>query len=883
MTPIRDHARVLDDTSRERLRQETNLLPGILDKIEKGHTPMKPATKLRFAALLLALILLLAFFALPGVATALKRLLGYVPGVGTVDTSAPLRVLAEPVIDTRDGFTITVESALLDSTQSVIQYRIEGPFPSQEPDSPGTNLCQEAPILRLENGTQLNYSAGEYGGSDSKAEYKDTFEALPADQNQAMLILPCVRNQLLGEKPQNWEIPIRLTPAPSDMPVYPVLDMPTPTPPPAGDAGFKNGFRLEMEQMAEIPDGFYLKGRLYWQENPSFYNVELFPDAVRVVDSAGQDVLIWDMPFEASDGQSLPISLKISAPSSPGPVQVIVDYVALQTPSETGISLDFGENPQPGQTWEVNQDLTVQGYTVRVLSAEYFQESPQAPIMLILNLQAEPEVLLASFMDFETGLTRGGGGSPNSDYTPFRATITYEKFPTGKINLLLTNLSVRRDGPWSVTWEPPVVDPNTPARQLASPVSDTRDGFTLTVKSLKLDAAGSTITYLIQAPYPFDSRTGLVTDACIQTTSLRLADGREKTSDIREGFGDDDEMEYTENFPALSSSETPVSLVISCISGTLINQGPQNWEIPLANFVAAPPTPIPSPTATLPPGNACIDQTTLESTLNGPQAPIPSGLGGKLTFWQGNGELSEMTVSNLDGSEPISLGPGLFPSLSPDGRKVVYRASDNGLHIRDLTSGDDFVIPGTAEPKVYNNNPSWSPDGQQISFNRFADDNSDIYLVNADGSNLHKIVTGLEQQSFLGWAADSRSISYSTYEEEIPHVFVLTLQTGDARETGTLPPNTGLFSISPDGKRMVYSTDQGIFLTDTANFAPTLLFDNSLQLGYPLIWSPDGQWLAMGYWDAGNDVPARLALLQPDTCQFILFQKPMGMISSWVP
>lgn len=875
MTPIRDHARVLDDTSRERLHQDANLLPGILDKIEKGHTPMKPVTKLRLAALLLALTLVL--LALPGVATGLKRLLGYVPGVGPVDATSSLRVLAEPVTETRDGFTITVESALLDSSQTVIQYRIEGPFPVQGSSIFSNNLCRESPILRLADGTQLSYPAGEYGGNDRNREYKDTFGALPADQNQATLILPCVRDQLIAEKPFNWEIPLRFAPAPADMPVYPVVELPTPTPLPSGQAGFENGFRLELEQMAEIPDGFYLTGRLYWQEDPSFYHVEL--GELRVLDSAGEEVLIWDQPYEVSEEQSLPISLKIAAPANPGPLQVIVDYVVVRSGADANLPLDFGENPLPGQTWEVNQDLSSQGHSLRVLSAEYFQESPQAPIMLMLYLQAGPEIFSASFADFGTETAAPGGGSPNAYGNVFRSAVTYEKFPTGKINLSLTSLGIRHDGPWMTTWNPPTVDPNTPARQLAGPITDTRDGFTITVKNISLTAAGTTLTYLIDAPYPFDSRTGLVTDACFQTTTLRLADGGEKTTVLREGFGDDDEMEYTENYPALSLPETPVSLVFSCITGTLVNQGPQNWEIPLGDFVLAPPTPIPSPTAALPPGKACIDQGGIESALSGPQAPLPDGLGGKATF----SDMVQMYLSNLDGSERVSLGTGLFPALSPDGKRLVYNAVNSELHIRDLSAGKELVIPDTVLQEGYNDTPTWSPDGQQIAFSRITDEDSDIYLVNADGSDLRKIVSSPWRENFAGWAADSRSFFYSTYEEEVHHISLFDLQTGTSREIMALSPDTDRFSISPDGKRLIYGTEQGMFITDALDFAPRLLFDNSLQLGYPQLWSPDSQWLGLGYWSADGNGPVWLALLHPDTCQLIILPEARGILSSWVP
>jgi hypothetical protein len=54
------------------------------------------------------------------------KLLGYIPGVGIVDQSAPIRVLAEPVSVTRDGVTITVTSATLTADRTQIVYRIFG-------------------------------------------------------------------------------------------------------------------------------------------------------------------------------------------------------------------------------------------------------------------------------------------------------------------------------------------------------------------------------------------------------------------------------------------------------------------------------------------------------------------------------------------------------------------------------------------------------------------------------------------------------------------------------------------------------------------------------------------------------------------------------------
>ena len=50
---------------------------------------------------------------------AVRQLFGYIPGVGIVDQSAPIRVLAEPVAVTRSGITLTVTEALLSADKTV--------------------------------------------------------------------------------------------------------------------------------------------------------------------------------------------------------------------------------------------------------------------------------------------------------------------------------------------------------------------------------------------------------------------------------------------------------------------------------------------------------------------------------------------------------------------------------------------------------------------------------------------------------------------------------------------------------------------------------------------------------------------------------------------
>jgi len=79
---------------------------------------------------------------------------------------------------------------------------------------------------------------------------------------------------------------------------------------------------------------------------------------------------------------------------------------------------------------------------------------------------------------------------------------------------------------------------------------------------------------------------------------------------------------------------------------------------------------------------------------------------------------------------------------SPDRTKLCYRSDDWSLYVR--------TISGNFPVKVLNVNPEsiiysidWSPDGTQIAFSwsTKVQDNNSIFVVNADGSKVYKVVS----------------------------------------------------------------------------------------------------------------------------------------------
>src|SRR5512140_196266 len=150
MSPY-DTSRVLRAVAREHLPDDTNLLPGILARIEKGHrSTMTPRSKFAIAIVIAVLAVLAGLFSVPAIATALKHLLGYIPGVGLVDPSAPIRVLAGPVRLTREGITLTVNRATLAADRTVIDYEVTGvPASAYHTTEASEEACFELPYLRL--------------------------------------------------------------------------------------------------------------------------------------------------------------------------------------------------------------------------------------------------------------------------------------------------------------------------------------------------------------------------------------------------------------------------------------------------------------------------------------------------------------------------------------------------------------------------------------------------------------------------------------------------------------------------------------------------------------------------------------------------------------
>jgi Tol biopolymer transport system component len=208
----------------------------------------------------------------------------------------------------------------------------------------------------------------------------------------------------------------------------------------------------------------------------------------------------------------------------------------------------------------------------------------------------------------------------------------------------------------------------------------------------------------------------------------------------------------------------------------------------------------------------------------------------------------EIYVMNADGSDVTRLTNDASrdsdPSWSPDGEKITFQTTRDGNNEIYVMNAD-----GSGQTRLTNNPaseefPSWSPDSTKIAFKSSRDGNFEIYVMNADGSGQTRLTNNPSADGEPGWSPDGEKIVFNSNRDGNNEIYVMNADgSGQTRLTNN-PSADGSSGWSPDGEKIVFdSTRDGNFEIYVMNAAdgsnPTRLTNNA-EWDIEPSWSPDG-------------------------------------------
>jgi dipeptidyl aminopeptidase/acylaminoacyl peptidase len=226
-------------------------------------------------------------------------------------------------------------------------------------------------------------------------------------------------------------------------------------------------------------------------------------------------------------------------------------------------------------------------------------------------------------------------------------------------------------------------------------------------------------------------------------------------------------------------------------------------------------------------------------------------------------DAQDVAIVDLQG-QPHAGVPGIPDDafaldLSRDRQMVVFVTSP-GLHNQIATIFVDGtgikVLPTDVEATM----PAWSPSGDRIAFVGSYEGQDDVYVMDADGSNVRRITTDPADDIYPRWSPDGTTIAYTNTGDRpvddaqyspTADIWTIPVEGGTPVRLTTAPGADAHPDYSPDGSQIAYFHEGGaIWLMDADGTHRTRLL--AVESGaFTPRWSPDGSLIAYTDYDDG--------------------------------
>ncbi len=134
--------------------------------------------------------------------------------------------------------------------------------------------------------------------------------------------------------------------------------------------------------------------------------------------------------------------------------------------------------------------------------------------------------------------------------------------------------------------------------------------------------------------------------------------------------------------------------------------------------------------------------------------------------------------------------------------------------------------------KGSNSAPAWSPDGKTLAVSLSRDGNSQLFLINPDGSNVRRLTSSGGIDTEPRFSPDGQSIYFTSDRGGSPQIYRMSASGGEAQRVTFEGSYNVSPRVSPDGKSLAYIMRNGgkfqAALLDLATRQVQILTDSDL-------------------------------------------------------
>jgi TolB protein len=211
------------------------------------------------------------------------------------------------------------------------------------------------------------------------------------------------------------------------------------------------------------------------------------------------------------------------------------------------------------------------------------------------------------------------------------------------------------------------------------------------------------------------------------------------------------------------------------------------------------------------------NQTRLTYNETQDYMPAWSADGRKIAYtaYRG-GEAALWLYSIYEGTRTLIFdrGTSFSPSFSPDGKKLAFSTTEEDgntqIYVARLSDTDPVKVTEVRKltfTKANDLAPSWSPTSRQIAFTSDRSGSPQIYVMDAEGSNIERVSFGGSYFDGPAWSPTGDMIVYVSRVNNIFDIYVLNLKTNRVIKLTESNARNESPTWAPDSRHIVFASN----------------------------------------------------------------------------